>query len=136
MFPLPLGRPAAGKTGTTDGFRDAWFAGLTPDLAVAVWIGKDEGTLGLSGGQAAIPVWARFVAASGTAGPFKAAEGLIEVSLCSETGQVATEDCPTTHVDLFVEAPEEPCALHSKSDGVKGLLGRLFGNKNRDGKPE
>ncbi len=38
-----LGRPAAGKTGTTDDFKDAWFVGFTPNLSTAVWIGDDNG---------------------------------------------------------------------------------------------
>jgi len=52
----------AGKTGTTDDERDAWFVGFTPELVVAVWIGFDEPqSLGLSGAAAALPIWARFV---------------------------------------------------------------------------
>jgi len=48
----------AGKTGTTDGLRDAWFVGYTPDLVVGVWVGLDDGTaLGLTGSQAALPIW-------------------------------------------------------------------------------
>jgi membrane carboxypeptidase/penicillin-binding protein len=48
----------AGKTGTTDGLRDAWFVGYTPDLVVGVWVGVDDGTsLGLTGSQAALPIW-------------------------------------------------------------------------------
>jgi penicillin-binding protein 1B len=52
----------AGKTGTTDDERDAWFVGFTPELVVAVWVGFDEPqSLGLSGAAAALPIWARFV---------------------------------------------------------------------------
>src|SRR5262249_51797717 len=48
----------AGKTGTTDGLRDAWFVGYTPDLVVGVWVGLDDGgALGLTGSQAALPMW-------------------------------------------------------------------------------
>lgn len=48
----------AGKTGTTDGLRDAWFVGYTPDLVVGVWVGLDDGSpLGLTGSQAALPIW-------------------------------------------------------------------------------
>jgi 1A family penicillin-binding protein len=48
----------AGKTGTTDGLRDAWFVGYTPDLVVGVWVGLDNGSpLGLTGSQAALPIW-------------------------------------------------------------------------------
>jgi membrane carboxypeptidase/penicillin-binding protein len=54
-----LSEVTAGKTGTTDGLRDAWFVGYTPDLVVGVWVGHDDGTpLGLTGAQAALPIWA------------------------------------------------------------------------------
>jgi penicillin-binding protein 1B len=51
----------AGKTGTSDGARDAWFVAYTPDLVAAVWVGFDgEGRIGLTGAQAALPIFARF----------------------------------------------------------------------------
>ncbi len=56
--------PAAGKTGTTNDYRDAWFAGVTPDLAAAVWVGHDDGAPmppGKAGGAVAAPIWMRFV---------------------------------------------------------------------------
>jgi penicillin-binding protein 1A len=58
-----IGRPAAGKTGTTSSFRDAWFVGYTPDLAVAVWIGNDDYTrMNESyGGNIPARIWARFM---------------------------------------------------------------------------
>ena len=57
--------PAAGKTGTTNDYRDAWFAGVTPDLAAAVWIGHDDMRFPMSAGKAgasiAAPTWMRFI---------------------------------------------------------------------------
>lgn len=54
--------PAAGKTGTTDDFGDAWFVGYTPDLLAVVWIGFDKReSLRLAGGQAALPIWTAFM---------------------------------------------------------------------------
>jgi penicillin-binding protein 1A len=56
--------PAAGKTGTTNDYRDAWFAGVTPDLAAAVWLGHDDGAPmppGKAGGAISAPVWLKFV---------------------------------------------------------------------------
>ncbi|MEO2169979.1 MAG: penicillin-binding transpeptidase domain-containing protein, partial [bacterium] len=54
--------PAAGKTGTTNGYRDAWFIGYTPDLLAGVWVGYDGGTpLELSGASAALPIWTEFM---------------------------------------------------------------------------
>jgi len=58
-----IGRPAAGKTGTTSSFRDAWFVGYTPDLVAAVWIGNDDYTrMNYSfGGNIPARIWARFM---------------------------------------------------------------------------
>lgn len=61
---LGFSLPAAGKTGTTNDYRDAWFAGVTPDLAAAVWIGHDDGlpmSPGKAGGAISAPVWLKFV---------------------------------------------------------------------------
>jgi membrane peptidoglycan carboxypeptidase len=54
--------PAAGKTGTTDNLRDAWFAGFTRDLLTVVWVGRDDDRpLGFTGAQAALPIWTEFM---------------------------------------------------------------------------
>lgn len=58
-----IGRPAAGKTGTTDDYRNAWFVGYTPDLVAAVWVGNDDNTpmRGVVGGTVPARLWARFM---------------------------------------------------------------------------
>jgi len=59
-----LGRPAAGKTGTSTNYRDAWFFGFTPDLLCGVWLGRDDFTPiahDATGGQVALPVWLAFM---------------------------------------------------------------------------
>ena len=56
--------PAAGKSGTTNDYRDAWFAGVTPDISAAVWIGHDDGvsmSAGKAGGAISAPVWLKFI---------------------------------------------------------------------------
>ena len=65
---LRFNLPAAGKTGTTDDYRDAWFTGFTPNLSVSVWVGFDGGTgmrdnhnKGITGGRGAAPIWADFM---------------------------------------------------------------------------
>lgn len=65
---LGFSLPAAGKTGTTDDYRDAWFTGFTPNLSAAVWVGFDRGTglrdkqgNGITGGRGAAPIWADFM---------------------------------------------------------------------------
>ncbi len=61
-----IGRPAAGKTGTTSNFRDAWFVGYTPDLVAAVWLGNDDYTAMNEsyGGNVPARIWARFMKAA------------------------------------------------------------------------
>lgn len=65
---LGFGQPAAGKTGTTNGYRDAWFTGFTTTLSTSVWVGfdresglKDAYRGGITGGRGAAPIWARFM---------------------------------------------------------------------------
>ncbi|MBK9029808.1 MAG: PBP1A family penicillin-binding protein [Myxococcales bacterium] len=64
---LELGRPAAGKTGTSANFKDVWFIGFTTDLLCGVWIGRDDSTpIGdkITGGGAAVPIWVEFMKAA------------------------------------------------------------------------
>ncbi len=94
----------AAKSGTTNGFRDGWFIGYTPALAVAVWVGFDDGrSLGLPGSAVALPIFARFLATvtgrNGTegqwgAGPFDVPSGLELVDVDPETGLRAGWGCP------------------------------------------
>jgi penicillin-binding protein 1A len=60
--------PAAGKTGTTNSYKDAWFTGFTPTLSTSVWVGfdkerplRDKNGVGITGGRGAAPIWARFM---------------------------------------------------------------------------
>ena len=66
-----IGRPAAGKTGTTDEYKDAWFVGFTPDLSAAVWIGNDEGGNlgGMTGGDMPATLWRKFMSAALSGSP-------------------------------------------------------------------
>jgi penicillin-binding protein 1A len=90
-----LGRPAAGKTGTTNDNRDAWFVGYTPDLVTAVWLGYDDSRSlgsGETGGRAAAPVWLDFmrVAVQGRpAAEFPVPEGVEFARVDAETGYLA-----------------------------------------------
>lgn len=63
-YAMTLGRPAAGKTGTSANYRDVWFTGFTTDLLAAVWIGRDDSTpIGdkITGGGVAVPIWVEFM---------------------------------------------------------------------------
>ncbi len=69
---VELGRPAAGKTGTSANYKDVWFIGFTPDLLCGVWIGRDDSTpIGdkITGGGAAVPIWLEFMKAALPPGP-------------------------------------------------------------------
>jgi penicillin-binding protein 1B len=110
--------PAAGKTGTTDEGRDAWFAGYTPDLLVVVWVGYDDNhPLGLTGAQAALPIWVDFmkqVLAGRPMQEFVPPPGVVEVSADPTSAEVAHAGCPTRVTEVFIEGtePKTYCALH------------------------
>lgn len=81
------GRPAAGKTGTTDDYRNAWFVGYTPELSVAVWVGNDDNspTNRVVGGSVPARLWARFVKRALAGSPpkeFPVPEGVVHVRVC------------------------------------------------------
>jgi len=110
---------AAGKTGTTNDLRDAWFAGYTRDLLCVVWVGYDDNTpVNLSGAKAALPIWVAFMkeALAGTkTRPFEApGENIVFVEIDKDTGLLATPACPKTMSESFIAGtePREPCHAH------------------------
>jgi penicillin-binding protein 2D len=108
--------PAAGKTGTTEDFRDAYFVGYTPALVCGVWVGFDQPqSLGLPGADAALPAWARFMANSAPRGlDFPVPPGITFATIDPTTGGLATPTCPRTArlPFLYDTAPTAYCALH------------------------
>jgi len=112
---------AAGKTGTTNDLRDAWFVGFTPELLTVVWVGLDDNQpLGLSGAQAALPIWTAFmknaVAGRGSSS-FDAPRGISFVEIDRDTGKLATPQCPRVFNEAFLAGTEplEQCELHKNS---------------------
>jgi penicillin-binding protein 1B len=95
----------AGKTGTS---RDGWFAGYTPHLVCAVWVGFDDGSqLGLTGAQSALPIWSDFMQAALSAHPewqgdWQAPAGVEEAAIDPRTGLLATADDASKRMELFV----------------------------------
>ena len=89
-------RPSAGKTGTTNDYRDAWFIGYTPDLLASVWVGFDHrSALDLSGGQAALPIWTDFMKQATAADPprpFIEPPGVTMVRVDRTTGRAVAAD--------------------------------------------
>jgi penicillin-binding protein 1A len=92
-----LGKPAAGKTGTTNDSFDTWFMGFTHDVATGVWLGYDLNVTPLgryeTGGHAALPIWLGYMrgALAGREQPeFQAPEGIVEVRIDPETGKAVS----------------------------------------------
>lgn len=109
---------AAGKSGTTNELRDAWFVGFTPELLTVVWVGMDDNQpVGLSGTQAALPIWTTFMARALAGHPnlsFSAPEGITFVDIDRDTGRVAAPGCPRVFKEAFLAGtePTEVCQLH------------------------
>lgn len=116
--------PAAGKTGTTNDYRDAWFIGFSPQLVVGVWVGYDslrEIRHGATGSMFAVPIWATFMkkATGNKSQDFDVpSHGLTWRQICTQSGLLATPYCPTTRMEVFKlgTEPTEPCTLHYKID--------------------
>ncbi len=112
-------RPAAGKTGTTNDYRDAWFLGFTPDLLTVVWVGFDGRTdLNLAGSEAALPIWTEFMKKATSGFPettFLPPPGIVLARIDPASGQLATPDCPRSLEEAFFEGqqPASLCPLHS-----------------------
>ena len=112
-------RPAAGKTGTTSDWRDAWFIGYTPQLVSCVWMGFDRNELSLgrdrAGGQIAAPVWGEFMkkALTGTRYmDFKKPREVVSVRVCRKSGAIPTEYCRKTIDEYFIRGttPLDVCS--------------------------
>lgn len=122
-------RPAAGKTGTTQDFADAWFIGYTPQLVGCVWVGFDDRRVKFNGwygqgAKAAMPIWAKFMAEyykefNPTLEYFKLPEGVENRQFCKESinrgeMRLATENCPSKVTDIVsVKNLPSTCIIHS-----------------------
>lgn len=120
--------PVAAKTGTTSGYRDAWFVAYLPDLLVAVWVGfDDERSLGLPGAAAALPIAGQFllqaVGSDGRA-PFSRPPGIVQASVGFRLGALAGPDHPVGE-EFFLPGTEPPGAV--RDPGVRRLLDWLRG---------
>lgn len=111
--------PAAGKTGTTNNYSDAWFLGFTPKYVAGVWLGFDDNKRifrGATGGRIAAPVWGKIMAAidTTTQGGFIEPEGLVHLRICQVTGRIAQDMCPSAIEEVFVRGtePTDSCDIH------------------------
>lgn len=126
-----IGRPAAGKTGTTQQYRDAWFVGYTPQLATAVWVGYPASQKEMlnvhgrrvTGGSFPAIIWSRFMRAALANTPaerFVRPAGIKSATLCSTSGGTPTEFCPETVKALVLTAHvPDKCKVHTKPVEVK-----------------
>ncbi|MFO7819013.1 MAG: PBP1A family penicillin-binding protein [Halanaerobacter sp.] len=143
-----LNRPAAGKTGTTSNYTDAWFVGFTPKLATSIWIGEDqpqemkypkkddsgdiitdddgeEIVQTISSGDAA-KLWGNYMREVVKNRPIKSfskPNSVITKEICIESGKIPNQYCPsqTQREELFLKdsAPEEECSLHKETKEVE-----------------
>ncbi len=123
--------PAAGKTGTTQDYTDAWFVGFTPQLAAGMWVGFDDQSVTFNsadgqGGRAAAPLFGRFMkyvyedkTIPITEPYFKIPNGVERDTICAETKKLATQFCPVKITDIFnSKYPPTQCDLHLTADSL------------------
>ena len=103
-------KPAAGKTGTTQNWKDAWFTGFTPELAASVWVGFDRNSVSLGRGQAggvvAAPIWAQFMRDALQDSPpdwFSRPQGVYAITIDRRTGLLPTKECKDVMTEYFLE---------------------------------
>jgi penicillin-binding protein 1A len=115
-------RPAAGKTGTTQGWSDAWFVGFTPQIAAGCWFGVDDFQVPLGPGQdgtrAALPAWARFMRTAHDTLElptlkFEKPGGIEDKKICSVTKKLPLPACPVEQ-EIFKTGtePTQKCKVH------------------------
>ncbi|MBE7477567.1 MAG: PBP1A family penicillin-binding protein [Ignavibacteriota bacterium] len=126
--------PAAGKTGTTQNFSDAWFVGYTPELVAGCWVGFDDHRVKFTdwygqGARAALPIWAMFMEAAYKdikipVGYFNSVEGIDTIAFCKKTMElgdtrVANQYCPELVYDI-VNSKNVPmtCEIHTDKNVI------------------
>ncbi|MBF8261287.1 MAG: Multimodular transpeptidase-transglycosylase [candidate division NC10 bacterium] len=112
---LGLARSAAGKTGTSNDLRDAWFVGYTPDLVAGVWVGVDSGaSLRLTAAQAALPLWTSFIEQASAGHPprtFAPPPGIVTAKIDPMSGLRVGSGCSGGVDEIFIQGtePTESC---------------------------
>jgi penicillin-binding protein 1A len=107
-----LGKPVAGKTGTTNDQGDAWFIGFSPDVTTGVWVGHDEKQVlgrGETGGRAALPIWIDFMEVALRDRParnFEVPSGIVFARIDTKTGLLASAQSETSVFQAFLRGTE------------------------------
>jgi penicillin-binding protein 1B len=130
---LPANLDIAGKTGTSDGFRDSWFAAFTGDRLGVVWIGRDDNqSSGLTGASGAMTLWGRMMANLNLT-PLTVPQGnnIEHVWIDQSSGLRSAADCPGAILIPFISgsAPQQavPCAQKAEKRSLKNWFKRIFG---------
>ena len=118
MYEAKFTRMGAGKTGTSNDWKDAWFVGYTPELATGIWIGFDSFKYSLGnnqvGGRIAAPIWGKYmVEALKTIKPtwYKKPDNIVNVNICAISGKLPSASCYSIKSELFIrdKIPNEIC---------------------------
>ncbi|MDD5765038.1 MAG: PBP1A family penicillin-binding protein [Candidatus Marinimicrobia bacterium] len=128
--------PAAGKTGTSNDYSDAWFIGFTPNIVAGVWVGVDNPAVSLgnrqAGAVAALPIWATFMrdthyAMRWHAQGFTRPDGIVEIEICKETKLLPSKYCPL-ETEVFAKStlPTEQCPIHKEIPDTEKKEGVTF----------
>jgi penicillin-binding protein 1B len=127
---LGLARPAAGKTGTSNDLRDAWFVGYTPDLVAGVWVGVDSGVpLRLTAAQAALPLWTYFIEQASTGHAprsFTPPPGIVTAKIDPMSGLRVGNGCSGGVDEVFIEGTEPTEGCPDGDAPLISWLRRLF----------
>jgi membrane carboxypeptidase/penicillin-binding protein len=120
--------PAAGKTGTSENFQDAWFVGYATNLAAGVWVGYDRPkSLGRSAAGIALPIWTAFMKKAVVFDPpqnFEAPPGLVWKTIDTDSGLLARSGCLHRRKAAFLTGtePSQDCPIHA--GGLTGFFQR------------
>ncbi|MEQ8695760.1 MAG: penicillin-binding protein 1A [Bauldia litoralis] len=135
-----LERPVAGKTGTTNDYRDAWFVGFSPDLAVGVYVGYDQPrSLGrtATGGRLAAPIFTEFMQMAlvdAAPVPFRIPDGMTLIPINRRTGKVTPEGSPDTILEAFKPGtgPLQTTTVIGTADTIRDSSDRRLFNRQSD----
>ena len=126
-----IGRPQAGKTGTTDNYFDAWYVGYTPELVTAIWVGEDFPKEMIYGGVKygswdCARIWGQYMkkVVEGTEPTdFIRPDGLVDLDVCTDSGLLAQSYCPVESVrrEIFIKGtePKTICTIHEPQKPIR-----------------
>ena len=121
--------PVAGKTGTTNNYRDAWFIGYTPDLLALVWVGFDNGdSIKSTGAQAALPIWAELMKAIPhhiSRNDFRVPGGIVKRTICSDGEKaIVSKNCPNPYEEYFLSENAPKASFYQ--DAKTGIFDKFI----------